>query len=149
MKSFYKILRGHDPDSGIELALSIEGKVLAVARASRDAVDDMQRLLGLDREAIEASLLEALEAHLRQELERVTLDHIQEDPERELIFHARYIYNDEQGALDAGLATYDMAENVVTPEDLPPIVRNKMRREVHRMLTAPGSAARALVEIHD
>ncbi|GAB4566965.1 MAG: hypothetical protein Tsb0020_19100 [Haliangiales bacterium] len=50
--------------------------------------------------------------------------------------------------VDTGLVWYDVNTSDTGPDELPTIVRNKTRLEVHRKLTGNGSAARALVDIH-
>lgn len=136
------------PDKGgIRLGLFLEGKRIATAGASQDVLDDMQHTLGLDRAQVTEQLRGSLQSYLTSQLDKVTVTELRPDPTKPLLFHARYTYRDDD-VIDSGVVSYDVGESKTFDSQLPALIRNRMRQEVHRRLTTPGSAARALVDMH-
>jgi hypothetical protein len=125
----------------------VEGERVARAGASRDVLDMMTRQLGIGRETVAADLRRALEDFLRRRLGKVSVMDPVEDSTKPLLFFARYIYRDDDN-VSAGVVWYDVTASTTGPEGLSPLIRNKMRLEVHRQLTSDGSSARALVDLH-
>lgn len=131
----------------MRLELCVEGKPIASAGAGQDMLDAMEHQLGMNRQDVAAALHHALEDLLKNQLDKVSVSEPIEDSSTPLRFRARYTYRDRDH-VDTGLVWYDVNTSDTGPDELPTIVRNKMRLEVHRKLTGNGSAARALVDIH-
>jgi hypothetical protein len=142
----FEIREVPDPEGGLRFELVVEGTRTARARASHDVLHDMHVMLGLRREEVANELREALRAVLTSQLEKVSVSEPTEDPDHPLKFRSRYTYRDFDD-VSTGVVWYDVPAGTTGPE-LPAIVRNKMRHEVHRKLTRDGSEARALVDLH-
>jgi len=147
MKLDYEIREQVDPEGGLRLALLVEGKQIATAGAGLNALDAMAQLYGLDREAVAADLRERLRELLKHQLDQVSVKDVTEEVDRPLRFHARYTCREAANHVDTGTVWYDVNTSDTGPDELPAIIRNKMRLEVHRKLTSQGSAARALVDL--
>jgi hypothetical protein len=143
----YEIREGADPDGGLLLELVVEGTTVARARASAGVLADMDTVLGLSREAVAQQLRQALLETLRSQGQFVEVADVVEDTHRPLRFTGRFTHR-LRDDVATGLVWYDVNTSMTGPEDLPAVVRNKMRFEVHRKLTGDGSAARALVDLH-
>jgi hypothetical protein len=143
----YEIHDVPDPEGGLVIDLVAEGARLARAAASADILGDMQTMLGMDRASVAAELRAALLEYLKNQLATVTVSDPVEDPARKLRFKSRFTLRSGH-QIHTGVVWYDVTESTTGPESLPAVVRNKMRHEVHRKLTDPGSAARALVDLH-
>lgn len=143
----YEIRELPSDSDGVRLALLVEGAVIATASAGGEVLHDMQAVLGLQRDAIVADLRAALLDVLRTQGQSVQVDSIVEEPGRPLRFSGRYTHR-LRNDLRTGIVWYDVNTSVTGPEEVPAVVRNKMRFEVHRRLTEDGGAARALVDLH-
>ena len=143
----YEIREVPDADGGLVLELLAEGLRLGRASASADILADMGVMLGLDRTAVAAELRSALVEYLKHQLGTVTVSEPVEDPARKLRFRSRFTLR-SGGEIQTGVVWYDVTDSMTGPESLAAVVRNKMRHEVHRKLTDPGTAARALVDLH-
>ena len=142
----YEVREVPDPEGGIRLELRVEGKRVATASAAADVLDDMQHLLGLTREVVAADLRSSLVDLLKNQLEKVTLTALQEDPETPLKYRCKYTYRDFDDVY-SGLVWYDVQASETGPEAVPAIARNSLRHEVHRLLTSDGSRAREIVDL--
>jgi len=135
------------PDDGsIYLALTMNGKTIEDARASADVVDDIRRVLGVERAQLVNDMFKALEGYLRGEQGEVYLSSPQKDPQYPLRYLSRYIYNAQDEA-QVGLVWYDVTSSETGPEEVPAHVKNQLRTAVHRQMTEPGSKARAIVDM--
>ena len=143
----YEIREVPDPVGGLIIELSAEGTHLARATASAETLADLQSMLGMDRASVAAELRDSLLAYLKNQLAMVTVSDPIEDPTRNLRFRSQYVWRSGD-QIQTGVVWYDVTDSTTGPETLPAVVRNKMRQEVHRKLTDPGSAARALVDLH-
>lgn len=143
----YEIRELASETGGVRLALLVEGAVVATASASGEILHDMQAMLGLTRDAVVTNLRDALLDVLRTQDQLVQIDSIVEEQGRALRFIGRYTHR-LRNELQAGIVWYDVNTSMTGPEDVPAVVRNKMRFEVHRRLTGDSGAARALVDLH-
>lgn len=132
----------------VVLELFIEGALVGTGRIGREMLGVMHEQLGMDRGAVTAELRKALLANLAHREGQVTISELREEPARPLRFVGRFTY---QGAreLQMGAVWYDVTAEDIGPEAVPEEVRHKMRHEVLRRLTAPGTVAREVVEMHD
>jgi hypothetical protein len=144
----YEIREIPDREGGLAFELLVEGSRLGRASASVDILADMHAMLGMDREAVATTLRTALVDYLKHQLATVTVSEPVEDSQRKLRFASRFTLR-QGDHVQAGVVWYDVTESTTGPDSLPAVVRNKMRHEVHRKLTEPGSAARALVDPHE
>jgi len=144
----FEIRESEDAFGGIQIELWIEDERLARATAPADKLDDMRVLLGLEREAVAEELRHALKDLLKGQLGKVSISDLARDPDKPLSYRARYTYRDHD-EVETGVVSYDVDSAATGPEGLPATVRNKMRHVVHQELTGVGSAARALVDIHE
>ena len=139
---------------GLVLELFVEGERVAIARASRETLEQMSQLLGMQRVAVAAELEKSLRAHLKSRLQKVPhLSKPVEDPSTPLRFISHYTYrrdrdeHDEGVVLEEGVVCYDVSAGEVGPESVPEIVRSRMRTEVHKHLTADTKKTRELIEL--
>lgn len=135
-------------DGNLVLELQVEGKSIATARAALDVLDNMHTVLGMDREAVAASLRDTLRDHLKHQLERVRLSPPVEIPGEQLIFASRYTYQEDSDHIGTGIVWYDVKKSHTWPESVVPVVRNKMRFEVHRKLTETAAITREIVDLN-
>ncbi len=142
----YEIRDVPDTEGGLRLGLFVEGKRIATASASLDVLDAMSYQLGFTRDAVADDLRTSLLDLLKNQLEKVTVTKPQEVPQRPLRFQSMYTYRDFDN-LYAGLVWYDVQTSETGPEGVPAIARNKLRQEVHRLLTGDGSRAREIVDL--
>ncbi|XXY50716.1 hypothetical protein WME91_06185 [Sorangium sp. So ce269] len=126
------------------MAFHVEGKPSATAGASSDVVAQMQAQLGMSTEEIRSELKRALESLYRNELEKVAIDRIREDPPNSRRFVASYVFRDFRD-ITRGIVWYDLPNGTTGPDEVPALVRNKLRYDVHARLTAGGSGAEALL----
>lgn len=143
----YEIRERPDPEGGLVLELIVEGERIATARASHEVLLQMQETLGMERAAVDAELRTALREHLKRPLQKVlALSIPREVPPQSLRFISEYTYRDLD-VLHAGVIWYDVPANATGPESVPEVVRNKMRSEVHKQLTAGTTKTRELIEL--
>lgn len=143
----YEIRERPVPDGGLLLELVVEGASAARARASADVLADMNTVLRMSRDDVAQQLRRALLETLRSQGQLVDVADIVEDARQPLRFTGRFTHR-LRDDVATGLVWYDVKTSMAGPENLPAVVRNKMRFEVHRKLTGDGSAARALVDLH-
>lgn len=143
----YEIKESSAEDGGLELELWVEGTRVARARASADVLHLIETTLGTSRVEVRADLEKRLQDVLKNQGQSVELTEPLESPEDSLRFVSRYVsrLHDE---LSTGIVWYEVKESATGPESLPDVVLNKMRQAVHRQLTEPHGAARALVDLH-
>lgn len=142
----YEIREVPDPEGGLRLELHIEGKRISTASASADVLHALQETLGLTRDSVAADLRSSLVDLLKNQLEKVTLTPPQEDPQTPLRYRCKYTYRDFDDVY-SGLVWYDVQASETGPEGVPAIARNKLRHEVHRLLTSDGSRAREIIDL--
>lgn len=138
----YKIVDESNGDE-LRLVLLIEGKAAATAAATSDVVVQMQGLFGVAREAVLAELGAALERIYRNELDKVTIQRLRERAEGSRYFVASYIFRDFKN-ISEGIIWYDLPNGTTGPDNVPALVRNKLRYEVHSLLTSGNAGAEAL-----
>ncbi len=143
----YDIREEHTEDGGLCLTLVVEERAIASASASGDALHDMHVSLGKERHDVRDELEDVLKRLLKNELGKVSIDELTEDPDRPLMFRATYTYRDGDH-VSRGLVWYNVETSQTGPEDLSAVIRNRMRHNVHKHLTSPNSDARALVDLH-
>ncbi len=127
----------------LRLVLWVKGEAAATAGAPSDVVTQMQAQLGMTREEILADLGRALESLHRNELDKVTVQRLQERTSGSRYFVASYIFRDFKDITE-GIIWYDLPNGTTGPNDVPALVRNKLRYEVHGRLTAGNASAEAL-----
>ncbi|AUX28649.1 MULTISPECIES: hypothetical protein [Sorangium] len=134
-----------DESSGddLRLVLRVEGEAAATASASSDAVTQMRDQLGMTREDVLAELRNALESLHRNQLDKVTIQRLREQTEGSRYFIASYISRDFNKVTE-GIIWYDLPNGTTGPSDVPALVRNKLRYDVHGHLTAGNASAEAL-----
>jgi len=142
----YEIREAPDPEGGVRLDLRVEGKRIATASAAYDVLEAMSHQLGLTREAVADDLRTSLLDLLKNQLDKVTVTEPREDPQRSLRFRSKYTYRDFDNVV-SGLVWYDVQTSETGPYGVPAIARNKLRHEVHRLLTGDGSRAREIVDL--
>lgn len=143
----YEIKEMAVPDGGIALELVVEGSTMARASASKNILDDLEKVLGIGRAQVGLELRRSLRDVLKTSLQFVEIADVAEDSSRPLRFTGRFTYR-FRDEISTGLVWYDVTTSATGPEDAPAVVRNRMRYEVHRRLTEDGTAARALVDLH-
>lgn len=144
----YEIRERASADGGVVLELVVEGAPIARATASAAILDDLRTERGLGREAALAHLRSALLDALKTQGQFVELRDLREHEGKPLHYSATFVYR-LGPEVSTGLVWYDVNTSTTGPDDVPAVVRNKMRNEVHRALTAEGSVARALVDLHE
>ncbi len=127
----------------LRLVLRVKGEAAATASALSDVVTQMQAQLGMTREEILADLGRALESLHRNELDKVTVQRLQERTAGSRYYVASYISRDFKNITE-GIIWYDLPNGTTGPKDVPALVRNKLRYEVHGLLTAGNASAEAL-----
>jgi hypothetical protein len=143
----YEIRTAPDPGGGLRLELWVEDQRIATATATCDVLDVAQHQLGLQRDDLAKELRGSLEALLRHQLDKVTVSEPREDEEQPLRFIATYTYLDHD-SVSMGIVWYDVQASETGPCELPAVVRNQLRHEVHRKLTREGTHARAIVDLY-
>ena len=127
----------------LRLVLRVEGEAAATAGAPSEVVTQMQAQLGMTREDVLAELGSALVSLHRNELDKVTVKRLQEHPVGSRYYMASYIFRDFRNITE-GVIWYDLPNGTTGPNDVPALVRNKLRYEVHGLLTAGNASAEAL-----
>lgn len=144
----YEIREVGRSDGGLTLELTIEGARLVRASANEDVIEQMKSQFGFSRQDVVEELRRSLESYLKNQLAIVKISDPEEDPVQRLRFVSRFsLLSRENNDIRAGVVWYDVPGSTTGPEDLPAIVRNRMRLEVHQKLTSSGSEARGLVEL--
>ena len=138
-------IRDESSGDSIELRLYIEGLSWATARAGVDEVSLMQAQLGRRRQDIAQDLRGALERLHANQLEKVAIASLKEDPVGSRRFVASYLYRDHR-ELTGGIVWYNVATGVTGPEFVPALVRNKLRYAVHQDLVKGNAAAEELLK---
>ncbi|WP_441292333.1 hypothetical protein ACSRUE_19785 [Sorangium sp. KYC3313] len=142
----YEIREIPDPQGGLSLELHAEGRRVASARARAEVLGDMQRQLGVARDDVRAVLETALVSQLKHQLAKVELTPPRPDPPGGLRFVSQFTYRDFDD-IAVGVVWYDVPTSTTGPEDLPSVVRNKMRFEVHSILTDQSPNAKGIVDL--
>ena len=142
----YEIRHIADPDGGLILELNAEGQRIATARARADVLTEMGTTLGLNPDAVRMLLEKALIDQLKHQLAKVDIAPPKPSTAGGLRFVSRYVYRDFDD-ISTGVVWYDVASSTTEPGNLPAVVRNKMRFEVHRKLTEKSPNALGLVEL--
>jgi hypothetical protein len=142
----YEIRESEDPDGGLILELHVEGQRVATARARADVLGDMQRVLGMSRSDVRADLEAALVTQASHHLAKVEVSPPRADPPGGLRFVSQYKYHGSDG-VSTGIVWYDVPTSTTGPDELPAVVLNQMRFEVHSKLTSQNSNARGLVDL--
>ena len=137
-----------DESTGEDLVLSlfIEGTHWARARADGDSIEQLRQELGRSREDIEKDLRSALERLHANELEKVTLNDLRENPPGSLRFVASYVFRDHR-EVSEGAVKYDVNTGVTEPSHVSALVRNKLRYTVHERLVKGNPNAEALLNV--
>jgi hypothetical protein len=128
------------PQGELILELHAEGRRVARARAGTDVLGTMER------DEVRAILESALIDHLKHQLAKVEVTPPQADPPGSLKFVSRYTYRDFDD-ISVGVVWYDVRTSATGPDDLPAVVRNQMRFEVHSKLTDQSPNARGMVDL--
>lgn len=144
----YEIRPMPSPDGGVRMGIFVEGRMHATATAGADELAQLEAQLGVGRDQVVEDLKASLESYVRDEFERVSISDIHADPNRPLRYSARSRMLTGTEFVE-GLVWYDVGTSMTGPDDLSPVVRNKMRSEVHRTLTREQGTARALVDLHE
>lgn len=135
-------------EDGVRLELSIEGKTIATASASHTILHDLFTIMGKDRQTVIQDLTNSLIQLLESNLSKVSISDIKEDSNNHGKFFAVYTFQKE-ASISRGVVWYDLKKSETGPENLSVIVRNRMRHEVHKYLTSPGTAARDLIDLNE
>jgi len=142
----YEIREIADPEGGLNLELHAEGERVAAARARADVLTDMERQVGVSREDVRGILESALVDQLKHKLAKVEVTPPRADSPGGLRFVSQYTYRNVDD-ISVGIVWYDVPTSMTGPEDLPAVVRNKMRLEVHSKLTDQSPNARGIVDL--
>jgi len=142
----YEIREIADPEGGLNLELHAEGERVAAARARADVLTDMERQVGVSREDVRGILESALVDQLKHKLAKVEVTPPRADSPGGLRFVSQYTYRNVDD-ISVGIVWYDVPTSMTGPEDLPAVVRNKMRFEVHSKLTDQSPNARGIVDL--
>jgi len=135
----YDVRESDGPEGGLLLGLHAEGKRIATARARAEPWSGDERL-GWKAADVRALLEEALVGYLMSQYAKVDLAPPVRSPADGRRFVSRYVYRDADD-ISVGLVWYDASSSATGPDDLPTIVRSKMRFEVHRKLTEKRPSA--------
>jgi hypothetical protein len=138
----YEIVDESNGDD-LRLVLRVEGEAAAAAGAVSDVVAQMRDQLGMTREDVLTELRGALASLHRNELDKVTVQRVRERTAGSRYFVASYIFRDFKNVTE-GIIWYDLPNGTTGPSDVPALVRNKLRYEVHSLLTAGNASAEAL-----
>jgi bifunctional DNA-binding transcriptional regulator/antitoxin component of YhaV-PrlF toxin-antitoxin module len=142
----YEIRDVSDADGGVHLELYTAGKRVATARAQADVLAQMTASLGMSRDDVRGVLERALVDELKHQLAKVEVAAPRPVSPDGLRFISPYVYR-EGDAISSGVVWYDVPSSSTGPDDLPAVVRNKMRFEVHRKLTENSPNALGIVEL--
>jgi hypothetical protein len=142
----YEIGEIPDPEGGLVLELRVEGKRLAAARASADVLAQIAADFETPRDGMRTFLEATLVRSLKQQLGKVEVSQPKAIPAGGLRFVSRYVYRDSD-TIHTGVVWYDVPLSTTGPENLAVVVRNKMRSEVHRLLTEASPNARSIVDL--
>jgi hypothetical protein len=140
-----EIVEGFATEGGLLQEAMVAGRRVATGRASAEILSDMWRVLGMSRDQVAAEHREALTAYVKGHLADVSIAQLTEDPQRPLRFTGRYTAR-QFDEISTGTAWYDVGTSATGPEGVPPMVRNRLRHEVHHLLTSKFSAARELLD---
>jgi hypothetical protein len=127
----------------LRFVLRVQGQPVETARARSEVVTQMHAQLGVTREDLVLELQRSLERLHRKELDKVTIERLRERTPGSLYFVASYIFRDFRDVIE-GVIWYDLPNGMTGPDDVPALVRNKLRYEVHAKLTAGNESAEAL-----
>lgn len=108
----------------------------------------MRVTLGMETSEVTEHLKQALITALKSQEQDVEVTEVTEDSTRPLRFRGHYTHR-FHGEIATGVVWYDLTSSTTGPDDVPAVVRNKLRSEVYRLLTSAGTAARALVDLHE
>jgi hypothetical protein len=138
----------HDGDQGVFLVAEVTGadKVFATARADENIVAQMGHQFDLSRKKIRDELEAALWKLHKNELDKVSIDRVHEEVPGSRQYIATFILRDLH-ELRAGVVWYDLATGDTGPDDVPALVRNKLRYAVHAQLVKGNDAAEALLKV--
>lgn len=141
----FEIRESTRPNGDLLLEAIVEKRRVATGRASQEILSDIQTVLGFTRVEVAEELREALASLVKGQLATVAISHLKEDPDHPLKFTAQFTMKhfDE---VSTGIVWYNVGTSTTGPDYLPAIVLNKMRHEVHRLLTSDSDTARELVE---
>lgn len=139
-------IRNESSGEDLVLSLFVEDSRVATARADADVLDQMHGQLGRSRADVEADLRSALESLHANQLEKVTLANLREAPPGSLRFVASYIYRDFREVTE-GVVTYDVSTSATGPDNVPALVRNKLRYAVHERLVKGNPNAEELLKV--
>jgi hypothetical protein len=142
----YDIREIPDPDGGLVVELRVEGDRVATARASADVLAQMAADFGTARDAMRTFLEETLVRNFKQQLGKVEVSQPKAIPAGGLRFVSRYVYRDFD-TIYTGVVWYDVPSGTTGPDNLAAVVRNKMRSEVHGLLTESSPNARSIVDL--
>ena len=148
----FEIREVAEPEGGLCLELHAEGQRIATARARAAALADMEGMLGLRRADVRVALESALVARFEHELSKVDVDSPKRATSHDVSdggdgrFVSCYLHQDSEG-IAVGVVWYDCSTSTTGSDDVPAIVRSKMRSEVqHELAKKRPSALRLVVE---
>jgi hypothetical protein len=134
-----------DESSGddLRMVLRVEGEASATADAPADVVAEMRDQLGLAREDILLELTSALKRLHENELDKIAIERLREKTPGSRHFIASYVFRDFRNVTE-GIVWYDLPNGTTGPDDVPALVRNKLRYVVHAKLAEGNASADAL-----
>lgn len=141
-----RIMPVSDESSPSELLLRLygaNGEQIATARASEDVLKDMEQCLGISREDVKKELERALEMYGEGNLPKVQIARLKEEPAGSGHYIAEFRYKDF-GEVTTGSVFYDVPKGTTGPDEVPALVRNKLRYDVHAVLVRGNVAAEAI-----
>jgi len=133
-------------DGDLVLVHLVEGQRVATARASGATLEQMAAQLGAQRADVERELRSALERLHANELERVTISRMREEPAGSGKFVASFVFRDFRDVSEA-MVWYSVPDGTTGPDDVPVLVRNKLRYEVHSRLVGENQAAQDFLKV--
>ena len=133
-------------DGEFVLVHVVEGQRVATARASGATLEQMAAQLGAQRADVERELRSALERLHATELEKVTISRMREEPAGSGKFVASYVFHDFRDVSEA-MVWYSVPDGTTGPDDVPVLVRNMLRYEVHSRLVGESQAAQDFLKV--
>jgi len=137
----YEIVDKSSEDT-LRMVLRVEGQEIANAVATAEVINESKKL-GISREVFIETLKNALISLHKNELNKVTINNLKEEPPGSRYYTASYIFRDFRD-ITIGTVWYNLPNGKTGPESVPALARNRLRYEVHELLTKDNEGAEAL-----
>lgn len=141
-----KNLVDESDSAAVQFALVAQGRRLGVARAEAEAIKRMVAELEMSRTDVVDALKVALERLHGDELQKVSINRLREHPVDSGRYIASYVFRDFRD-VSMGFVWYDVSQGVTGPDNVPALVRNKLRYDVHAQLVKGNAAAEEILKV--